>query len=163
MSEEIRRFIIRNHKTMAGEVRPPQIQTPVFKINKWTSNDLVLSWVNNQSEKMPSVRPKKSSNKLLRFWKLLGPGLVTVPVTWPFRYCHTLRRELHTGFQPYGLLLLPSVDGGYSDVPGSGWSQPGLTIFGSEILSKPVLYIMLLFNFPAIIWNISATLPEWAL
>jgi hypothetical protein len=59
--------------------------------------------------------------------------------------------------------LLPSVDGGYSDVPGSGWSQPGLTIFGSEILSKPVLYIMLLFNFPAIIWNISATLPEWAL
>ncbi len=103
---------------------------------------------------------KQKSNKLLRFWKLLGPGLVTgasdddpsgiatysqagaafgLSTLWTSIVAFPLMAAIQQMCARIGLV-----------------TKQGLTGAIKKHYPKPLLYIMLLFSFPAIIMNIGA-------
>jgi NRAMP (natural resistance-associated macrophage protein)-like metal ion transporter len=103
---------------------------------------------------------KKSSSKLLRFWKILGPGLVTgasdddpsgiatysqagaaygLSTLWTALITFPLMASIQEMCARIGLI-----------------TSHGLAGTLKTYYSKPVLYLMLLFSFPAIVMNIGA-------
>ncbi len=103
---------------------------------------------------------KKLSNKLRRFWKLLGPGLVTgssdddpsgiatysqagaqygVSTLWTALITFPLMAAIQEMCARIGLV-----------------TSQGLTGTLKTNYSKPILYLMVLFSFPAIVMNIGA-------
>ena len=103
---------------------------------------------------------KQKTNKLLRFWKLLGPGLVTgasdddpsgiatysqagagfgLSTLWTAMVAFPLMAAIQQMCARIGLV-----------------TNQGLTGTIKKYYPKPLLYIMLLFSFPAIIMNIGA-------
>ncbi len=105
-------------------------------------------------------KKKKKSNKLLRFWKLLGPGLITgasdddpsgiatysqagaaygLSTLWTALITFPLMASIQEMCARIGLV-----------------TSQGLTGTIKTYYSKPVLYLMLLFSFPAIVMNIGA-------
>jgi NRAMP (natural resistance-associated macrophage protein)-like metal ion transporter len=103
---------------------------------------------------------KKKSYKLLRFWKLLGPGLVTgasdddpsgiatysqagaafgLSTLWTSIIAFPLMASIQQMCAKIGLV-----------------TSQGLTGTLKKNYPKPVLYLMLLFSFPAIVMNIGA-------
>jgi NRAMP (natural resistance-associated macrophage protein)-like metal ion transporter len=103
---------------------------------------------------------KQKTNKLLRFWKLLGPGLVTgasdddpsgiamysqagagfgLSTLWTAMVAFPLMASIQQMCARIGLV-----------------TNQGLTGTIKKYYPKPLLYIMLLFSFPAIIMNIGA-------
>jgi NRAMP (natural resistance-associated macrophage protein)-like metal ion transporter len=103
---------------------------------------------------------KKKSNKLTRFWKLLGPGLVTgasdddpsgiatysqagasygLATLWTSIVAFPLMAAIQQMCARIGLI-----------------TSQGLTGTLKKHYPRPVLYLMLLFSFPAIIMNIGA-------
>lgn len=103
---------------------------------------------------------KKKSSKLLRFWKLLGPGLVTgasdddpsgiatysqagaafgLSTLWTSIVAFPLMASIQQMCARIGLV-----------------TSHGLTGTLKKYYPKPVLYLMLLFSFPAIVMNIGA-------
>ncbi|MDD5406379.1 MAG: Nramp family divalent metal transporter [Sulfurovaceae bacterium] len=103
---------------------------------------------------------KKFSNKLLRFWKKLGPGLITGASDDDPSGIATYSQA---GAQ-YGLAtlwaalitfpLMASIQEMSARI-GMVTSQ-GLTGTLKQYYSKPILYLTLLFSFPAIVMNIGA-------
>ncbi|MCX6311506.1 MAG: divalent metal cation transporter [Bacteroidetes bacterium] len=104
--------------------------------------------------------PKKKHSKLLRFWKLLGPGLVTgasdddpsgiatysqagaaygLSTLWTAIIAFPLMASIQQMCARIGLV-----------------TSQGLTGTLKKHYPKPVLYLMLLFSFPAIVMNIGA-------
>jgi len=104
--------------------------------------------------------PKKKPNKFLRFWKLLGPGLVTgasdddpsgiatysqagaaygLSTLWTALITFPLMASIQEMCARIGLV-----------------TSQGLTGTLKTNYSKPILYLMLLFSFPAIVMNIGA-------
>jgi len=105
-------------------------------------------------------KKKKKPNKLLRFWKLLGPGLITgasdddpsgiatysqagaaygLSTLWTALITFPLMASIQEMCARIGLV-----------------TSQGLTGTIKTYYSKPVLYLMLLFSFPAIVMNIGA-------
>jgi NRAMP (natural resistance-associated macrophage protein)-like metal ion transporter len=103
---------------------------------------------------------KKKSNKIIRFWKLLGPGLVTgasdddpsgiatysqagaaygLTTLWTALITFPLMASIQEMCARIGLV-----------------TSQGLTGTLKTYYPKPVLYLMLLFSFPAIVMNIGA-------
>ncbi len=103
---------------------------------------------------------KNSSNKLIRFWKILGPGLVTgasdddpsgiatysqagaaygLSTLWTAIITFPLMASIQEMCARIGLV-----------------TSHGLAGTLKSNYSKPVLYLMLLFSFPAIVMNIGA-------
>ena len=103
---------------------------------------------------------KKLSNKLRRFWKLLGPGLITgssdddpsgiatysqagaqygVSTLWTALITFPLMAAIQEMCARIGLV-----------------TSQGLTGTLKTNYSKPILYLMVLFSFPAIVMNIGA-------
>jgi Mn2+/Fe2+ NRAMP family transporter len=103
---------------------------------------------------------KKSSSKIVRFWKILGPGLVTgssdddpsgiatysqagaaygLSTLWAALITFPLMAAIQEMCARIGLVTTLGLAG---------------TIKSNY--SKPVLYLMLLFSFPAIVMNIGA-------
>ncbi len=103
---------------------------------------------------------KNSSNKLIRFWKILGPGLVTgasdddpsgiatysqagaaygLSTLWTAIITFPLMASIQEMCARIGLVTLHGLAGTLK-----------------SYYSKPVLYLMLLFSFPAIVMNIGA-------
>ena len=103
---------------------------------------------------------KKSENKLLKFWKLLGPGLITgasdddpsgiatysqvgaqygLSTLWTALITFPLMAAIQEMCARIGLV-----------------TSQGLTGTLRSHYSKPILYLMLLFSFPAIVMNIGA-------
>jgi len=103
---------------------------------------------------------KKSSSKLYRFWKILGPGLVTgasdddpsgiatysqagaafgLATLWTALITFPLMASIQEMCARIGLV-----------------TSHGLAATLKTHYSKPVLYLMLLFSFPAIVMNIGA-------
>jgi NRAMP (natural resistance-associated macrophage protein)-like metal ion transporter len=129
-----------------------------------TRSKAIVENVNSIKQK---IRPylqknslKTSSNKLLRFWKLLGPGLITgasdddpsgiatysqagaaygLSTLWTALITFPLMASIQEMCARIGLV-----------------TSQGLTGVIKKNYSKPVLYIMLLFSFPAIVMNIGA-------
>lgn len=110
---------------------------------------------------MPQTSPKKT-NKILRFWKLLGPGLVTgasdddpsgiatysqagaafgLSTLWTSILAFPLMAAIQQMCAKIGLV-----------------TSQGLTGTLKKNYPKPILYLMLLFSFPAIIMNIGANI-----
>ena len=106
------------------------------------------------------MNKKKYSNKLLRFWKLLGPGLVTgasdddpsgiatysqagaaygLSTLWTSIVAFPLMAAIQQMCARIGLV-----------------TSQGLTGTLKRHYPRPVLYLMLLFSFPAIVMNIGA-------
>lgn len=104
--------------------------------------------------------PIKKSNKLSRFWKLLGPGLITgasdddpsgiatysqagaaygLSTLWTALITFPLMASIQEMCARIGLV-----------------TSQGLTGTLKTNYSKPILYLMLLFSFPAIVLNIGA-------
>ncbi|MDZ4749942.1 MAG: Nramp family divalent metal transporter, partial [Saprospiraceae bacterium] len=105
-------------------------------------------------------KSKKPSNRLSRFWKVLGPGLVTgasdddpsgiatysqagasfgLATLWTALITFPLMASLQEMCARIGLV-----------------TSQGLTGTIKKHYSKPLLYLMLLFSFPAIVMNIGA-------
>jgi NRAMP (natural resistance-associated macrophage protein)-like metal ion transporter len=105
-------------------------------------------------------KKKKKPNKLFRFWKLLGPGLITgasdddpsgiatysqagaaygLTTLWTALITFPLMASIQEMCARIGLV-----------------TSQGLTGTIKTYYSKPVLYLMLLFSFPAIVMNIGA-------
>jgi NRAMP (natural resistance-associated macrophage protein)-like metal ion transporter len=103
---------------------------------------------------------KKSSNKLIRFWKILGPGLITgasdddpsgiatysqagaaygLSTLWTAIIAFPLMAAIQQMCARIGLV-----------------TSQGLTGTLKKHYPRPVLYLMLLFSFPAIVLNIGA-------
>ncbi len=103
---------------------------------------------------------KKSSNKLVRFWKILGPGLITgasdddpsgiatysqagaaygLATLWTAIIAFPLMAAIQQMCARIGLV-----------------TAQGLTGTLKKHYPRPVLYLMLLFSFPAIVMNIGA-------
>ncbi|MFV5684353.1 NRAMP family divalent metal transporter [Flavobacterium sp. GB2R13] len=103
---------------------------------------------------------KKSSTKLVRFWKLLGPGLITgasdddpsgiatysqagaafgLSTLWTALIAFPLMASIQQMCARIGLV-----------------TSQGLTGTLKKNYPRPVLYLMLLFSFPAIVMNIGA-------
>lgn len=103
---------------------------------------------------------KKLSNKIVRFWKLLGPGLVTGAsdddpsgiATYSQAGAQYGLSTLWTAFITFPLMA--AIQEMCARI-GLVTSQ-GLTGTLKSNYSKPVLYLMVLFSFPAIIMNIGA-------
>lgn len=110
---------------------------------------------------MLQTSPKKT-NKILRFWKLLGPGLVTgasdddpsgiatysqagaafgLSTLWTSILAFPLMAAIQQMCAKIGLV-----------------TSQGLTGTLKKNYPKPILYLMLLFSFPAIIMNIGANI-----
>ena len=103
---------------------------------------------------------KSKSNKLTRFWKLLGPGLVTgasdddpsgiatysqagaafgLSTLWTAILAFPLMAAIQKMCAKIGLV-----------------TKQGLTGTLKKHYPKPILYVMLVFSFPAIVLNIGA-------
>ena len=106
------------------------------------------------------MRHKRTSNKLSRFWKVLGPGLVTgasdddpsgiatysqagasfgLATLWTALITFPLMASLQEMCARIGLV-----------------TSQGLTGTIKKHYARPLLYLMLLFSFPAIVMNIGA-------
>jgi NRAMP (natural resistance-associated macrophage protein)-like metal ion transporter len=106
------------------------------------------------------IKKKSVSNKLLKFWKMLGPGLVTgasdddpsgiatysqagaaygISTLWTALITFPLMASIQEMCARIGLV-----------------TSSGLAGTIKKNYSKPVLYLMLLFSFPAIVLNIGA-------
>ncbi len=106
------------------------------------------------------MNQKKHANKLIRFWKLLGPGLVTgasdddpsgiatysqagaaygLSTLWTAIVAFPLMAAIQQMCARIGLV-----------------TTQGLTGTLKKYYPKPVLYLMLVFSFPAIVMNIGA-------
>ena len=106
------------------------------------------------------MNKKKYSNKLIRFWKLLGPGLVTgasdddpsgiatysqagaaygLSTLWTAIVAFPLMAAIQQMCARIGLV-----------------TSQGLTGTLKKHYPRPILYLMLLFSFPAIVMNIGA-------
>ncbi len=106
------------------------------------------------------IKKQKKSNKLFRFWKLLGPGLVTgasdddpsgiatysqagaafgLSTLWTSLIAFPLMAAIQQMCARIGLV-----------------TSQGLTGTLKKHYPRPILYIMLLFSFPAIVMNIGA-------
>lgn len=106
------------------------------------------------------INKKKKPNKLNRFWKLLGPGLITgasdddpsgiatysqagaaygLSTLWTALIAFPLMASIQQMCARIGLV-----------------TEQGLTGALKKYYPKPVLYLMVLFSFPAIIMNIGA-------
>src|SRR5512137_1896146 len=103
---------------------------------------------------------KKNSSKILRFWKLLGPGLVTGSsdddpsgiATYSQAGAAYGLSTLWTALLTFPLMA--AIQGMCARI--GMITQQGLTGTLKMHYSKPILYLMLLFSFPAIIMNIGA-------
>ena len=103
---------------------------------------------------------QKSSSKLLRFWKLLGPGLVTGAsdddpsgiATYSQAGAAYGLSTLWTSIVAFPLMA--AIQKMCARI-GIVTSQ-GLTGTLKKHYPKPILYLMLLFSFPAIVMNIGA-------
>ena len=105
-------------------------------------------------------KAKKKSNKFLRFWKLLGPGLITgasdddpsgiatysqagaaygLSTLWTSVIAFPLMASIQQMCARIGLV-----------------TSQGLTGTLKRNYPKPVLYLMVLFSFPSIVMNIGA-------
>ena len=106
------------------------------------------------------MNKKKHSSKLSRFWKLLGPGLITGAsdddpsgiATYSQAGAQYGLSTLRTALVTFPLMA--SIQGMCARI-GMVTSQ-GLTGTLKKNYSKSILYLMLLFSFPAIIMNIGA-------
>lgn len=105
-------------------------------------------------------QPKKKIYKLVRFWKKLGPGLITGAsdddpsgiATYSLAGAAYGLGTLWTA-----LLTFPMMAAIQEMCARIGLvTQKGLTGTLKQHYSKPVLYLMLLFSFPAIVLNIGA-------
>ncbi len=106
------------------------------------------------------IQKQKKSNRLFRFWKLLGPGLVTgasdddpsgiatysqagaaygLSTLWTSLIAFPLMAAIQQMCARIGLV-----------------TSQGLTGTLKKHYPKPILYLMLLFSFPAIVMNIGA-------
>jgi NRAMP (natural resistance-associated macrophage protein)-like metal ion transporter len=103
---------------------------------------------------------KKRTNKLLRFWKLLGPGLITGAsdddpsgiATYSQAGASYGLSTLWTAIITFPLMA--AIQEMCARI-GLTTSQ-GLTATLKTNYSKPILYLMVLFSFPAIVMNIGA-------
>lgn len=112
------------------------------------------------SRDIKNEQQKNISNKLLRFWKILGPGLVTGAsdddpsgiATYSQAGAAYGLSTLWTALITFPLMA--SIQEMCARI-GMVTSQ-GLAGTLKKNYSKPVLYLMLLFSFPAIVMNIGA-------
>ncbi len=103
---------------------------------------------------------KQTSSKLLRFWKILGPGLVTGAsdddpsgiATYSQAGAAYGLSTLWTALITFP--LMSSIQGMCARI--GLITSTGLAGTLKKNYSKPVLYLMLLFSFPAIVMNIGA-------
>jgi NRAMP (natural resistance-associated macrophage protein)-like metal ion transporter len=104
--------------------------------------------------------PKKLSQKLARFWKILGPGLVTgASDDDPSGIATYSQAGAAYGLSTLwtSLLAFPLMAAIQQMCARIGLvTSHGLTGTLKEHYPRPVLYLMLLFSFPAIIMNIGA-------
>lgn len=104
--------------------------------------------------------PKKISQKLARFWKILGPGLVTgASDDDPSGIATYSQAGAAYGLSTLwtSLLAFPLMAAIQQMCARIGLvTSHGLTGTLKEHYPRPVLYLMLLFSFPAIIMNIGA-------
>ena len=111
-------------------------------------------------QRLKMSNKKKSSSQLLRFWKLLGPGLVTGAsdddpsgiATYSQAGAQYGLSTLWTALITFPLMA--SIQEMCARI-GLVTSQ-GLTGTLKTNYSKPILYLMVLFSFPAIVMNIGA-------
>lgn len=103
---------------------------------------------------------KKRFHKLLRFWKLLGPGLVTgASDDDPSGIATYSQAGAQYGLSTLwtALVTFPLMAAIQEMCARIGMvTSQGLTGTLKTSYSKPVLYLMLLFSFPAIVMNIGA-------
>ena len=102
----------------------------------------------------------KKSNKLLRFWKLLGPGLVTgASDDDPSGIATYSQAGAQYGLSTLwtALITFPLMAAMQEMCARIGMvTSQGLTGTLKTNYSKPILYTMVLFSFPAIVMNIGA-------
>ena len=102
----------------------------------------------------------KKSNKLLRFWKLLGPGLVTgASDDDPSGIATYSQAGAQYGLSTLwtALITFPLMAAMQEMCARIGMvTSQGLTGTLKANYSKPILYTMVLFSFPAIVMNIGA-------
>ena len=103
---------------------------------------------------------QKSPSKLARFWKILGPGLVTgASDDDPSGIATYSQAGAAFGFSMLwtAILTLPLMASLQEMCARIGLvTSQGLAGTLKTNYSKPVLYLMLLFSFPAIVMNIGA-------
>jgi NRAMP (natural resistance-associated macrophage protein)-like metal ion transporter len=103
---------------------------------------------------------KESSNKLKRFWRLLGPGLITgASDDDPSGIATYSQAGAAYGLSTLwtGLLAFPLMAAIQQMCAKIGLvTSLGLTGALKKNYPRPVLYLMLLFSFPAIVMNIGA-------
>lgn len=103
---------------------------------------------------------KTKSNKLVRFWKLLGPGLVTgASDDDPSGIATYSQAGAQYGLSTLwtALITFPLMAAVQEMCARIGLvTSQGLTGTLKKHYSKPILYLMVLFSFPAIIMNIGA-------
>jgi len=103
---------------------------------------------------------KTKSNKLARFWKLLGPGLVTgASDDDPSGIATYSQAGAQYGLSTLwtALITFPLMAAVQEMCARIGLvTSQGLTGTLKKHYSKPILYLMVLFSFPAIIMNIGA-------
>jgi len=106
------------------------------------------------------MKDKKSSSKLSRFWKVLGPGLVTgASDDDPSGIATYSQAGAAYGFSTLwtALITFPLMASIQEMCARIGLvTSHGLAGTLKANYSKPVLYLMLLFSFPAIVLNIGA-------
>ncbi len=103
---------------------------------------------------------KKTSNILIRFWKILGPGLVTgASDDDPSGIATYSQAGAAYGFSTLwtAIITFPLMASIQEMCARIGLvTSHGLAGTLKSYYSKPVLYLMLLFSFPAIVMNIGA-------
>ena len=103
---------------------------------------------------------KPTTNKFIRFWKLLGPGLVTgASDDDPSGIATYSQAGAAYGLSTLwtALIAFPLMAGIQQMCARIGLvTSQGLTGTLKKHYSRPVLYLMLLFSFPAIVMNIGA-------
>ena len=103
---------------------------------------------------------KKTSSKLLRFWKILGPGLITgASDDDPSGIATYSQAGAAYGLSTLwtALITFPLMASIQEMCARIGMvTSHGLAGTLKKNYSKPVLYLMLLFSFPAIVMNIGA-------
>jgi NRAMP (natural resistance-associated macrophage protein)-like metal ion transporter len=105
-------------------------------------------------------KPKKNPNRLSRFWKLLGPGLVTgASDDDPSGIATYSQAGAQYGLSTLwtALITFPLMAAIQEMCARIGLvTSQGLTGTLKKNYSRPVLYLMVLFSFPAIVMNIGA-------
>ncbi len=109
---------------------------------------------------MRETSQQKSSNKLKRFWKILGPGLVTgASDDDPSGIATYSQAGAAFGLSTLwtSIVAFPLMAGIQQMCARIGLvTNQGLTGTLKKYYPRPVLYVMLLFSFPAIVMNIGA-------